>query len=354
MMESLSIRPYIPADWPRLCAIHDAARLDELRPTVGEAAFLPLEQAAENEGLFDGRVDVAELDGVVEGFIAYTDDEITWVYINPLLYRRGIGRVLVRHALTAAGPVMRLEVLEGNEAALRFYLAEGFKVVRRSEGRLAGNETFAAVGLVMEYNPAQLANTDGVLPQEGDKSMIVIHAYDPHWPGEFESIRQDLLATLEPLAQRIDHIGSTAVPGLGAKDVIDVQVTVEHLSPAIIERMTAAGYQHSEHRFDHVPPGEDAAPERWAKLLFTQPEGQRRAHIHVRVAGRPNQHYPLLFRDYLRAHPRSAAAIERIKRELARYHADDVEAYYDIKDPVYDLVWDAAQEWARLTDYDPG
>ncbi len=165
MVAPFMIRPYIQADWPRLCAIHDAARLDELRPTVGEAAFLPLEQAAENEGLFDGRVDVAEVDGVVEGFIAYTDDEITWIYVNPKLYRRGIGRALVRHALAAAGPVVRLEVLEGNEAALRFYLAEGFLVVQRSEGRLAGNETFAAVGLVMEYNPAQLAVAGEAQPQ---------------------------------------------------------------------------------------------------------------------------------------------------------------------------------------------
>ena len=169
MIQSLTIRPYSPADWPRLCVIHDAARLDELRPTVGEAAFLPLKQAAENEGLFDGRVDVAELDGVVEGFIAYSDDEITWIYVNPNLYRRGIGRALVRHALAVAGPIVRLEVLEGNEAALRFYLAEGFKVVQRSEGKLAGNETFAAAGFVMEYDPTPSANDDEGQPHVSEQ-----------------------------------------------------------------------------------------------------------------------------------------------------------------------------------------
>ncbi len=169
MTQSIVVRPYAQADWPRLCFIHDAARLDELRPTVGEAAFLPLEQAAENEGLFDGRVYVAELDSVVEGFIAYSDDEITWIYVNPLLYRRGIGRALVRHVLAAAGPVVRLEVLEGNEAALRFYLAEGFKVVQRSEGRLAGNESFAAVGLVMEYGRTRLADVAGEPPPVGEQ-----------------------------------------------------------------------------------------------------------------------------------------------------------------------------------------
>lgn len=165
MNQSVVIRPYIQYDWPRLCVIHDAARLDELRPTVGLAAFLPLEQAAENEGLFDGRVDVAVVDGVVEGFIAYSDDEITWIYVNPTLYRRGIGRALVRHALAAAGPLVRLEVLEGNEAALRFYQAQGFKIVQRSEGKLAGNESFAAVGLVMEYNPAELPDAGAAQSQ---------------------------------------------------------------------------------------------------------------------------------------------------------------------------------------------
>ena len=88
-------------------------------------------------------------------------------------------------------------------------------------------------------------------------------------------------------------------------------------------------------------------------MFFRQPSGQRRTNIHVRMQGNPNQRYPLLFRDYLRAHPNSARTVELIKRQLAKHHADDVEAYYDIKDPVYDLIWDAAQEWARHTGWRP-
>jgi GrpB-like predicted nucleotidyltransferase (UPF0157 family) len=91
----------------------------------------------------------------------------------------------------------------------------------------------------------------------------------------------------------------------------------------------------------------------WAKLLFGQPQGRRRANVHVRIEGNPNQRYPLLFRDYLRAHPNSARSIELIKREIVKRHAEDVEAYYDIKDPVYDLIWDAAQEWAKQTHWQP-
>ena len=185
--------------------------------------------------------------------------------------------------------------------------------------------------------------------------MIIIRDYQPTWPEEFESIRASLLDILEPLALQIDHIGSTSVPGLGAKDVIDIQVTVQALTSEVKDRLIQAGYEFwPTIAQDHVPSGEDADPTLWAKFLFNQPKGSRRANVHVRVDGHPNQRYPLLFRDYLRAHPNSARSIERIKREVAKRHADDEEAYYDIKDPVYDLIWEAALEWSRQTGWKPG
>ncbi|HWO92085.1 MAG TPA: GrpB family protein, partial [Methylomirabilota bacterium] len=103
----------------------------------------------------------------------------------------------------------------------------------------------------------------------------------------------------------------------------------------------------------HVPLGEDDNPKLWAKFLFNQPPGQRRTNVHVRIDGHPNHQYALLFRDYLRAHPNSARSVELIKREIAKRHAEDVEAYYDIKDPVYDLLWAAAQEWSRYIGWKP-
>ena len=184
--------------------------------------------------------------------------------------------------------------------------------------------------------------------------MILIKDYDPQWVTEYETIRAALIETLGSRVVRIDHIGSTSVPGLAAKDVIDVQVTVHELNPKITQKLVNAGYEHwGNIARDHVPAGEDDNPKLWEKLFFNQPPGERRVNIHVRVAGNPNQRYPLLFRDYLRAHPHSAGSVEIIKRAIAKYHADDVEAYYDIKDPVYDLIWDAAQEWARATDWHP-
>lgn len=180
--------------------------------------------------------------------------------------------------------------------------------------------------------------------------MIVIHEYNPSWPQEFIALHAHLLEVLGPLALRVDHIGSTAVPGLGAKDVIDIQVTVATLVPEIRQKLVEAGYQHFESLTeDHLPPSEKDDLSFWKKMVFVQPEGGRRTNIHVRIDGSPNQRYALLFRDYLRAHPNSVKSIEAIKRELVRQNPEDVDAYYDIKDPVYDLICDAAKDWARWT-----
>lgn len=179
--------------------------------------------------------------------------------------------------------------------------------------------------------------------------MIEIITYNPAWPLEFERIQSDLQAILGDLALRIDHIGSTSVPGLGAKDIIDIQVTVVELSPKVKELLIQSGYQfRADITHDHLPCGADAEPRSWEKMYFMQPPGSRAVHVHVRRASAPNQVYPLLFRDYLRAHPASAATVERIKRALAEYHAEDKDAYYAIKDPVYDLIWEAAKAWAEM------
>jgi GrpB-like predicted nucleotidyltransferase (UPF0157 family) len=183
---------------------------------------------------------------------------------------------------------------------------------------------------------------------------ITIHDYNPMWPKDFEVFHFSLLEVLGPLALRIDHIGSTAVPGLAAKDIIDIQVTVQALTPDVTQRLVGTGYQPwPKIAYDHVPIGEDDNPELWAKLFFNQPPRRRRVNVHVRIDGNPNQRYPLLFRDYLRAHPNSARTVALIKREIVKRHAEDEEAYYDIKDPVYDLIWDAAQDWSRHIGWTP-
>ncbi len=104
--------------------------------------------------------------------------------------------------------------------------------------------------------------------------MIIISKYNPKWTEEFESIKSSLHEILGDLALRIDHIGSTSVPGLGAKDVIDVQITVKELNNQIQQTLENAGYKYSGTiAHDHVPQGENDNPKLWEKFFFNEPEG---------------------------------------------------------------------------------
>lgn len=149
-MSTITFRRYVQSDWPRLCQIHDPARLDELTLAGCPGAYLSLEQTAENEGLFDGELVVAVVESRVRGFVSYTLDQLGWVYADPQCYRSGVGRALVRYAISNAGPLLELEVLEGNTPAIELYLSEGFTVKQRKSGSLEGNSAFKVTGIIMQ------------------------------------------------------------------------------------------------------------------------------------------------------------------------------------------------------------
>jgi GrpB-like predicted nucleotidyltransferase (UPF0157 family) len=188
--------------------------------------------------------------------------------------------------------------------------------------------------------------------------MISIVPYDAHWPEEFRAIAAQIRAALGDWALRIDHIGSTAVPGLAAKDKIDIQITIHDFTDivAIVAALGGLGYEQWRDiiMHDHRPPEATGPESDWEKSLVGSAPDARPVNIHIRAAGRPNQRYPLIFRDYLRAHPVATGAYAEIKRQLARYHPDDIEFYYDIKDPVCDVIIDAAEDWARATGWEQG
>lgn len=190
----MRIREYVPVDWSRLCEIHDRARLDELRLSAGEAAFLTLEETAANEGLFAAQLWVAEIEGRVEGFVAFSDDDLTWLYVDPAYSRRGIGRALLRHAIAAArGATFRTEVLEGNAPALGLYLAEGFAIAERKTGKLTGNESFAATGLLLQRVGSHLAATMRLT--DGD---LLIRPWQPDDAPLLYSAASESVATVGP------------------------------------------------------------------------------------------------------------------------------------------------------------
>jgi len=182
-------------------------------------------------------------------------------------------------------------------------------------------------------------------------TRVEIVPYSDRWPGEFAHVARRVRSVLGERALRIDHIGSTAVPGLAAKDRIDVQVSVTDLSHA--NPLGGAGFAEFAPVSDHQPPGADSDEDDWEKRLFITPDDLRRSNIHVRVDGRANERYALLFRDYLREHPATASAYAELKRRLAA-ELRDVGRYADVKDPACDLIMVAAENWAATTGWHPG
>ena len=185
--------------------------------------------------------------------------------------------------------------------------------------------------------------------------MIAIVPYRRDWPDQFPRLGRGLRDVLGDLALRIDHVGSTSVPGLAAKDIIDIQVSVRALTTEFGDALDRAGYEPRRHiTRDHVQAGGPEDPEQWRKWFYNERDGARRVNLHVRVAGRANQRYAVLFRDYLRANAAAATAYGQVKTALAGSHADDDEAYYAVKDPVCDIIMVGAEAWATGTGWVAG
>ena len=149
---------------------------------------------------------------------------------------------------------------------------------------------------------------------------VVVVDYDSGWPGQFEALRASLLEAVGELAVAIEHVGSTSVPGLAAKPVIDIDVVVrgEDVATAI-ERLEAVGYEHR---------GDLGIAQREA---FRRPEGSVAHHLYVCPEGSPALANHLAVRDYLREHAGAARDYGDLKKRLAREHATDIDGYIEGK-----------------------
>lgn len=141
--------------------------------------------------------------------------------------------------------------------------------------------------------------------------------YDPEWPRTFASLRDRIWPVVADLALTIEHVGSTSVPGLAAKPVIDMTVLVSSRTevPLAIERLATLGYAHL---------GNLDIEDREA---FSNPPGLPRHNLYVCPVGTIGVVNQMAVRDYLRAHPDVAARYGALKKELARQFPDDIESY---------------------------
>jgi dephospho-CoA kinase len=172
--------------------------------------------------------------------------------------------------------------------------------------------------------------------------------YRAVWPDDAQRIIRRLEMACGATALRIDHIGSTAVPGMDAKDVIDIQITVASLDAAdeVNEPLANVGYPRIEQITEDSAHGDD--PSLWRKRFHCAADPGRPANIHVRVEGWPGQRFALLFRDWLAANPGVQQDYLAAKRRALS--APD---YAEAKEPWFADAYHRAWQWAKTTGWRP-
>ena len=208
------------------------------------------------------------------------------------------------------------------------------------------------------------ANLAAGVPARHDHPAALVDA-DPCWPAQAARIMARLAAAAGDQAIGIDHIGSTAVPGLAAKDVLDLQIRVQDLAAAdaLAGSLADVGFP----ALGRLEPGGPAldgpwwdtghdfaggrAGEQWEKRFHVSADPGRRVNLHVRVDGSPGALFSVAFRDWLRAEPVARSRYEVFKRELAAKHAADESgrAYAEAKEPWFAAANRELAAWVERT-----
>jgi GrpB-like predicted nucleotidyltransferase (UPF0157 family) len=184
----------------------------------------------------------------------------------------------------------------------------------------------------------------------------IVVDWRPGWRAEGLILARQVRDILADVGADVDHIGSTAVPNLAAKDVIDLQALVCDLAdPRVPVLLAQAGFEARPATNADTPRQGFGAtdPKGWAKLYFTQGPGRRAVHLHVRRMGAANATVALLQRDFLRADASVRADWEALKRALAT-HTEDFAVYAALKEPATALLLRLALDWAQATRWRPG
>ena len=166
-----------------------------------------------------------------------------------------------------------------------------------------------------------------------ERRPIVVVEHDPAWAARFASLRGPLVEGLAGIAVRVEHVGSTSVPGLAAKPIVDVQLVVEE--PDREERFGPALSRLGYHVRVREP----------GHRMFRTPE--RDVHLHVWRAGSEDERRHLLFRDWLRRTPADCERYAAVKRQLAQRAWESMDDYAEAKTAVIEEILLRAEAWAR-------
>lgn len=170
-----------------------------------------------------------------------------------------------------------------------------------------------------------------------------IAPYNPVWQDEFAATAANIRLALGAIALRIDHVGSTAVPGLAAKPIIDIQVSVYNRDDdvSLIKQLTSIGFTFRADNPDKT------------KRYFRESPGMREVHVHVRESGSIGEQLALLFRDYLRKNEESRTMYAAEKHRLMKLYDHDRPAYVEGKGPIVWSILQRAHKWAQEVNWRP-
>ncbi|WP_103889546.1 GrpB family protein [Actinacidiphila yanglinensis] len=184
------------------------------------------------------------------------------------------------------------------------------------------------------------------MPFEDEMRPVAVVPYRDGWPADFAELAGRLRDALGAEAVAVDHVGSTSVPGLAAKDCVDVQVRVRAVDRARQEPLLAAiGFRCRPEPWNRV---EVSGGRECRKLVFAPPPGARSCNVHLRRADGPNSRFALLFRDYLRADGAARDGWGAFKQRLAA-SVPDLFDYGRIKAHATQVLMAGAERWAAST-----
>lgn len=188
------------------------------------------------------------------------------------------------------------------------------------------------------------------MPFPDEPSQVKVVDYRQEWPMEFDRLAGRLRDALGGLALAVDHVGSTSVPGLPAKDCIDVQVRMGSIDEVRdVPLLAAIGFRCRPEPWNR---SEVSAGQQCRKLVFAPPIGARRCNVHLRENTGANARFALLFRDYLRADETARRAWGAFKQRLAT-SVPDLLDNGQIKAPATEVLMAGAERWAAVTGWQP-
>lgn len=280
------------------------------------------------------------------------------VHDIPLLVESGLAASFPLVVVVHADPEVRVRRLAGQRGMSRSDVRARIAAQATDEQRRAAADVWLDNGAAPERTAVAVERlwTERLVPFERNlrrreraprPAAPVLVAPDRSWPQQAQRVIARIEQVAAGQALRVDHIGSTSVPGLDAKDVLDLQVVTADLDAAnrLGEVLAEVGLVRLGGRWsDHARDGSVLE-----KVFAANTDPGRPVNCHVRPQDSPSWREAILLRDWLRAHPEGVREYAAVKHRLAAQRWDDIDAYATAKTPFLHGALDRAQRWAERT-----